>query len=498
MVLLVANTLYAEQVLVERAYSKIILRVPDSVMLEESFFVYVEFVDNAGRRVTEVEDFSVTVSANKENIVLSRNNLRMENIALAQSDQRMENTVLAQNDVRIHNGTGFFYATSSSWTGEGLVFSITDGDQLNATSDSITVLPYTPAEKKKVEVADLAQQPLTGLRVEKQSQGYRDLHQLTRERAYLIREKELYEEYHAVFPQDRRFLYSLAKAVERIDQDSSKAIALYEECVAELAKQPLTWSRVEQQSQGYRDLHRLTGDRTYLISEKELYEESHAAFPQDLRFLCSLAGMVDGIDQNSSKAIALYRECGEYARWVERLDIVYRTVMQVEFCHPGTMSTDELDEFFQAWAADIDTLKISTGTEPGSRFTEDRQSLLNRASADYYLWQADVELARSGDVDRAHRWLSEVQAINPPGDSENENRSYNETHHFNTYIHPRAELRLGDIATKRNDPQAAQQHYRTARDLLAPYVRDWSHYSYVNSVLLELVVLDQEIKGKID
>jgi len=68
LILLVANTLYAEQALVERAYSKIIFRVPDSVMLEESFFVYVQFVDNAGRPVTEMDDYSVTVSANKENI----------------------------------------------------------------------------------------------------------------------------------------------------------------------------------------------------------------------------------------------------------------------------------------------------------------------------------------------------------------------------------------------------------------------------------------------
>ena len=51
--------------------------------------------------------------------------------------------------------------------------------------------------------------------------------------------------------------------------------------------------------------------------------------------------------------------------------------MRVEFYHPGTMNTDELDEFFQAGAADIDTLKTSIINEPESDHIEHRQSLLN-------------------------------------------------------------------------------------------------------------------------
>ena len=86
---------------------------------------------------------------------------------------------------------------------------------------------------------------------------------------------------------------------------------------------------------------------------------------------------VYGIDQDPAKAIALHRESAQSTERIYRLEWSYRTVMRVEFYHPGTMNTDELDEFFQAGAADIDTLKTSIINEPESDHIEHRQSLLN-------------------------------------------------------------------------------------------------------------------------
>ena len=69
-----------------------------------------QFVDKAGHPVTEIGDYFVTTSANKEDIELPR------------------------SDIRIENGKGGFWTMSSSWAGEGLILSIKGANQLSAAT----------------------------------------------------------------------------------------------------------------------------------------------------------------------------------------------------------------------------------------------------------------------------------------------------------------------------------------------------------------------------
>ena len=71
--------------------------------------------------------------------------------------------------------------------------------------------------------------------------------------------------------------------------------------------------------------------------------------------------------------------------------------------------------------------------------------------------------------------------------------------HFDIYIHPRAELRLGDIAARRDDRQTAQLHYHTAWNLLARHEEAWSRdLFYVYPDLRELNKLGNLIKSRVE
>jgi hypothetical protein len=245
-----------------------------------------------------------------------------------------------------------------------------------------------------------------------------------------------------------------------------------------LKKKPSTWQNMDQLRKKYTELYQSTGDRQYLIAQIAAIEKYRAAFLGDQQFLYSLAGAIDRLDQDPHTAIRLYRDHAAMIGWENRLQSHYLSAMRVEFYHPGAMSTDALAAFFQAWTTDIDSLKLAIADKPKDAHWH---RLLEQAPAEYHLWGADVELARGGDAKKAHQWLEKADA------------------HFDIYIHPRAELRLGDIAARRDDRQTAQLHYHTAWNLLARHEEAWSRdLFYVYPDLRELHKLGNLIKSRVE
>lgn len=258
--------------------------------------------------------------------------------------------------------------------------------------------------------------------------------------------------------------------------------------IAKLQIQQLTNQNVQYIGQHYGELYTSTGDQKHLVAQQELYEEYFTAFPEDRRFLYNLAETIDRLNQDPRRAIEQYKDNAATIGWRNRFHMYYQPVRRVEFYHPGTMTTAELYTFFQAWSADLDTLKAESknGKEQAPRSY--RWNI-----TEYRLWRAEIELARDGDITQAEQWLKRALAQKPSPDSTNETRV------FNIYISPRAELRLGDIAMRRDDPQTAQQNYRDARKFLAPYKKDWSQeLFYVYPDLREFGKLGSIIEERIE